>query len=96
LYGVKNIAGTNNDKYVIGVDIWAWSDNNWVHSSYHEIRNFGLVTSRDNAYEGVEAKSAVGTDSYGFAIGGEPFDCGNYITKVKEANALLLSNFLGV
>ena len=92
---VNNAAklNSNGDYFTVGLDFWSWSDNNWSHSSYHEIENYGLVTTKDNAYDGFEAKSKTGVDTYGFPVGGEPGDYGNFLSKVAEANELLYKNF---
>lgn len=36
-----------------------------------ETRNWGIATLRDNIYDGAESCAATGTDSYGYATGGE-------------------------
>lgn len=76
----------NGDFYVIGLDWWAWSDNGWSNSKYAEINNFGVVTLRDNAYDGVQNRIATSTDAYGFTRGGEEGNYGDFLTIVKEAN----------
>ena len=45
--------------------------------------NFGLATSRDNAYNGVEAMRAWGADPEGRPIGGEASDYGDVLTTLS-------------
>ena len=40
-------------------------------STIDEVENYGLVTPRGNAYDGVQAVSRPATDQYGFPAGGE-------------------------
>ena len=77
---------SSGDHYFVGLEFWAWWDNNWIHSLYHEIENYGLVTPYGNAYDGVQAVSGPATDQFGFPAGGEAVTYGNFLGKVKEAN----------
>jgi hypothetical protein len=67
----------------VGMSQWEWHDNNG------EKLNWGFVSLRENAYDGIEAVVAVGTDPYGFPTGGEDLDYGNYISSVTAANATI-------
>ncbi len=63
--------------FVIGIEHWCLYDpavSNWCDSE-----NFGLATLQDNAYDGVEARRTPGTDSRGYAAGGEEADYGNLL-----------------
>ncbi len=63
--------------FVVGIEHWCLYDpavSNWVDSE-----NFGLATLQDNAYDGVEARRARGTDPRGYPIGGEEADYGNLL-----------------
>jgi hypothetical protein len=80
----KDKAAAGGDRYVVGIQWWKWSDNGpdyWL-----EQQNFGFVSIKDNAYDGVEARIATGTDSNGYAVGGEIANYGNYIGTVISAN----------
>lgn len=77
---------SHGDYYVIGIAHWDWTDNNWNHSLYHEIRNYGIVTQSDNAYDGVQAGRGPSTDAYGFDRGGESADYGDFLRAVTAAN----------
>ena len=83
---------TSGDQYIVGIDWWAWWDNNWVHSIYNEIENYGLVTPRGNAYDGVQAIAGKVTDQWGFPAGGEATDYGNFLGKVTAANKAILKS----
>jgi agarase len=71
---------SNGTYLVTGIQLWAWTDH-WGEKS-----NWGLVTIRDNAYDGVEAVKELKTDQDGFVIGGEERDYGDFITPVTAAN----------
>ena len=66
---------------ITGLKFWAWSD------SWGEKRNWGLVSLRDNAYDGKEAVIAAGTDPWGYPIGGEDNNYGDFLGAVTRANA---------
>ena len=83
---VWNRAAANGDHYGLGIEYWAYWDNNWIHSLYHEIENYGLVTPYGNAYDGVQAVKAKVNDQWGFPAGGEAANYGNFIGKVAAAN----------
>jgi len=60
---------------------WEWRDN------MSELVNWGLVSMRDNAYDGAEARVAAGTDPWGYATGGEEDDYGDFLGPVTAAHA---------
>lgn len=81
--------------FKVGAHLWQWKDNSYF---FWEIYNFGLVTHRDNAYDGQEACFDEGTDSNGFTRLAETrpphinSDCfGNYIKSVSDANFSIYS-----
>ena len=86
LSSVWNRKAANGDHYGLGIEYWAWWDNNWIHSLYYEVENYGLVTPYGNAYDGVQAVKAHITDQWGFPAGGESANYGNFIGKVAAAN----------
>ncbi|MGH9468403.1 MAG: hypothetical protein ACRD1Y_13705 [Terriglobales bacterium] len=65
---------------VVGTKFWSFAD------SWTEKMNWGLVTPRDNAYDGREAVRAGGRDAWSFATGGEARDFGDSVTAIREVN----------
>jgi len=74
------VAAPTGSRPFIGIQWWAFL------SSGAEQANWGLVTFRDNAYDGKEAVVATGTDSWGFPTGGEARVYGDFLGAVKKAN----------
>ena len=68
---------------VVGTKFWAFAD------SWPEKMNWGLVSLRDNAYDGREAVRRPGRDPWGFPTGGEGRDFGDSITAIADANRAL-------
>ena len=73
------------DYPIIGSDWWEYLD------KATEKANFGLVSSnRDNAYDGLEDRIAVGTVDYGtgrtYTTGGEPGDYGDALGPIVDAH----------
>ncbi|MGH9472327.1 MAG: hypothetical protein ACRD1M_06255, partial [Terriglobales bacterium] len=68
---------------VVGTKFWAFAD------SWAEKMNWGLVSLRDNAYDGRQAVRARGKDRWGFATGGEPRDFGDSLAAIEAANRSL-------
>lgn len=66
----------------IGIDWWAYCDK----VTGGESHNFGLVTIRDNPYDGVAARVARARDAWGNPVGGEARDYGDFLSHVKVAN----------
>ena len=79
-------SSTTGDQYFTGLEWWAWWDNNWVHSNYNEVENWGLVTPYGNAYDGLQDVANTTTDQYGFPAGGEAASYGNFVGKLATAN----------
>jgi hypothetical protein len=73
-------AATGTYPYV-GLTWWQFVDN------FAEGANWGVVSLRDNAYDGVEAKIAAGTDSGGYTTGGEEANYGDFMTSAITAHA---------
>jgi hypothetical protein len=67
---------------IVGIDWWAWSDK----VTGGEGHNFGLVSIRDNAYDGREAVMASGQDAAGYPTGGEKANYGDFLSRVVRAN----------
>jgi hypothetical protein len=75
-----NVRGSNGDYPSLGIDFWGWEDQS------NEKSNWGLVSARDNAYDGTEAHIATGKDRWGFPVGGETGDYGDFLSAVRAAN----------
>ncbi len=72
-----DLRGDDGTQFVVGVEHWCLYDP--AVSNGGDNRNFGLATLQDNAYDGVEARRAVKTDSAGLPIGGEAADYGDLL-----------------
>ena len=68
---------------MIGVAWWEYMD------KWGERANWGLVSPRDNAYDGKEAVRAPGVDRWGRSIGGEDKDYGDVISGIGRAHRAL-------
>jgi hypothetical protein len=66
---------------VVGTKFWAFTD------SWAEKMNWGLVSFRDNAYDGREAVCRRGHDRWGFPTGGELRNFGDCLSGIQRANA---------
>jgi hypothetical protein len=69
---------------VVGIELWDYIDK-WAEQA-----NSGLVTARDNAYDGKEDVVDGGKDAWGYPTGGEERRYGDFITGVREANIAVL------
>lgn len=77
----------------VGYDWWAYYD-----YSYYEHLNFGLVTWRDNAYDGHEAVAATvscSAPNTSLTCGGEVNTYGNFLGPVKTTNLTFDSYLAG-
>ncbi|MFZ0420464.1 MAG: Ig domain-containing protein [Candidatus Sulfotelmatobacter sp.] len=77
-----NTQATDGTFFVIGYDFFEWADFQPTVSK----QNYGLVTDKDNAYDGMEATSQSGTDSWGFAVGSELGNYSDFIGAVQGTN----------
>ena len=73
---------TNGDRYLLGIDWWEFTDGN-----FYEKTNWGLVSDRDNAYDGKEATSTSVKDSGGYTTVPEAGNYGDFVDPVTAANA---------
>ena len=80
--GLKERAA-NGDYPRIGANWWKWSDNGWSYAL--ERNNWGLVTQKDNAYNGQEATN-LGADGVQGTADDEEADYGDLWTGLREAN----------
>ena len=80
LRSLSDARGKNGDAYIIGINFWELND------SYGERTNWGLLTRKDNAYDGKEAVRGAGTDAWGYKTGGEDQDYGDFLSTVRKTN----------
>lgn len=83
LYAGLMEPATNGDYFRIGANWWKFSDNGWTF--WRERYNFGLVTLKDNAYDGREATTR-GADGQLGTPDDETRDYGDLLTGVTQAN----------
>jgi Putative Ig domain len=84
-----NAAGSNGDNYILGVDWWALTD-----SGTGETSNFGLISDKDNAYDGQCAVVAPSTDTFGFPCGGETANYGDFLDTVTQTNSNIVEQLV--
>ncbi|HXN25030.1 MAG TPA: hypothetical protein VOA41_20035 [Candidatus Dormibacteraeota bacterium] len=65
---------------MIGLEWWEYMDK-WAEKAA-----WGLVSPRDNAYDGKEAIKARGKDAWNFPTGGEDRDYGDFLSVVAQTN----------
>ncbi|MBC8378232.1 MAG: hypothetical protein H8E62_03570 [Planctomycetes bacterium] len=82
-----DIKSSSGDHYVCGVEQWKWMDNGWTY--WLEQINFGLVSLRDNAYDGQEA-TRLGADGKPGTWDDEVRDYGDAISAMRNANRNIL------
>lgn len=73
---------------IVGFKWWQLVDN------ANEDMNWGLVTRRDNEYDGMAAVQGSGTDSWGYPTGGEAANYGDFLDAVRQANFSILPTLL--
>ena len=71
----------------VGLDWWAWTDK----ITGGESNNFGLVTNKDNAYDGKEAVTTAGKDTWGYPTGSEARNHGDFLSFVRRAHEEVFS-----
>ncbi|MEE9569784.1 MAG: hypothetical protein V3W37_10385 [Candidatus Binatia bacterium] len=76
----------SSENYYISVNWWSYADTAWL--SYFEGFNFGLLSIRDNPYDGEQAtaKASPADDENGFARILEDYDYGNFMGYIKTTN----------
>lgn len=87
LMDAKDSAGIYHS---VGYKWWQYYD------SRAQQANWGLVTPRDNAYDGMAAMIATGTDAWGYPMGGETANYGDFISGVRAANEDVYKHLLGL
>ena len=88
---VVNNVSPSGDYYLVGLEQWKWTDNGWTY--WLEQNNFGLVTLRDNAYDGKEA-TKLGADGVPGTWDDELRDYGDFITPASRANRSIYQKIL--
>ena len=76
-----NATANNGDYPILGTNFWALTD-----SGKAETTNWGLLSDKDNAYDGKCAIQAPSTDQWGFPCGGETADYGDFINAARQTN----------
>ena len=76
--------------HFVGYKWWELYDNRG------EQANWGLLTRRDNPYDGVGAVVAPGVDAWGYATGGEQANYGNFLGGVTAANLSIYGVLAGL
>jgi hypothetical protein len=82
----SSVPGVADVHPYVGVRWWAYADSVGEHT------NWGLVSPSDNAYDGKEAVVAEGKDRWGYKIGGEAENYGDFLSAVKSAHRELLNS----
>lgn len=77
LNSTLNVKGTDGRYPLVGWEHWGLYDSD-VYSGT-ELENLGLMTGHGNAYDGIEARTAVGVDGSGITYGGEVKDYGDLL-----------------
>ncbi len=76
---------------IVGVNIWGLTDDN-----RNEHTNWGLISNRDNPYDGKCAVRATAyKDPFGARCGGETADYGDFLSAVTAANAAIVQQMIG-
>ena len=78
--GLLNTMDSNGTYHIVGFEWWD------LYDMRREQTNWGLLTPRDNAYDGVQAVEEEGTDAWGYSTGGEHTSYGDFLSAVMAAN----------
>lgn len=82
-------ADSNGVHHIVGLKWWA------MYDSRGEKANWGLITRRDNPYDGTADKAAPGKDTWGYPTGGEEGAYGDFLSSVTAANKAALAAIAG-
>lgn len=88
-----NAHGANGDYYVIGYDWWSLYDSATEGGG----TNWGMLTFRDNNYDGLESVTATVTcqnPNQAYTCGGEAGNYGNFISLFTQANTNLVNSIM--
>jgi hypothetical protein len=86
LINAKTTSGTYP---VVGLKFWELVDN------WGETANWGLLTRRDNAYDGLADVIATGKDAWGYSTGGENKNFGDFLNAVATTNNGIYATLTG-
>jgi hypothetical protein len=82
-------ADSSGVRHIVGLKWWA------MYDMRGEQANWGLLTRRDNAYDGVADKPTAGTDPWGYPTGGEEATYGDFLSGVTAANKAAFAAIAG-
>jgi hypothetical protein len=88
---VAEESSPEGDYYLLGAEWWKYMDNGWTY--WVEQVNWGLVSLRDNAYDGQEA-TRLGADGIANTWDDETADYGDCISLVKSANLRIYQHII--
>jgi Putative Ig domain len=89
LQTLVQLKGSDGVYPVMGSSWWSLAD------FFSEKANYGLVTTRDNAYNGQEGIIQLGLDPWGYSAGGELANYGDSISAIQSANLATLKTVSG-
>lgn len=82
-------ADSSGVHHIVGLKWWA------MYDSRGEQANWGLLTRRDNPYDGSADKPTAGKDAWGYPTGGEGATYGDFLSSVTAANKAALAAIAG-
>jgi hypothetical protein len=87
---IFNAQAANGSYPIVGVNFWGLTDD-----TPGEHTNWGLISNRDNPYDGKCAvRSNAARDSWGTHCGGEAADYGDFLSAVTAANAAVVQQMI--
>jgi hypothetical protein len=86
---IQSADAATGTHHFVGYKWWELYDNRG------EQANWGLLTRRDNPYDGAADVIAHGVDQWGHATGGEQVNYGNFLGAVTNANQGVYNSLLG-
>lgn len=81
---------TTGTYHIVGYKWWELYDNRG------ETANWGLLTRRDNGYDGTASVTASGKDSWGYATGNEQMNYNDFLDSVTTSNFSVYQILLGL
>lgn len=86
--GLLNTKDSQGTYHIVGFEWWD------LYDMRGEQANWGFLTRRDNAYDGVQAVVSKGTDRWGYPTGGEVASYGDFMSAVTAANKWIVAALL--
>jgi hypothetical protein len=77
---LNNYRGSDGYGFMVGISWWQLTDNT------EEQTNFGIISLRDNLYDGVQSRPEPSVDEWGIVRGGERRPYGAFTPWVQQAN----------